>query len=187
MRKTIFTLLMLAVAIGMSAHELLSNAEVDAQWRTKTISVKNGGQSPNVVMLLKAFNKALPTWVVGEVLYLAAHQRSPHLRHQPLRAARDAAEPALLVRLRPTDADDDARTQSSRRLQEAIPTDGDWLDTTTEGHRIRGFFHAKPEEDAPWTGKEIVAYTSDFMHINYPHHPRQCGGSCPGGSAVGTF
>ena len=66
MRKTIFTLLMLAVAIGMSAHELLSNAEVDAQWRTKTISVKNGGQSPNVVMLLKAFNKALPTWVVGE-------------------------------------------------------------------------------------------------------------------------
>ena len=66
MRKTIFTLLMLAVAIGMSAHELLSNAEVDAQWRTKTISVKNGGQSPNVVMLLKAFNKALPTWVVGD-------------------------------------------------------------------------------------------------------------------------
>ena len=34
-------------------------------------------------------------------------------------------------------------------------------------HRIRGFFHVKPEQDAPWTGQEVVAYTSDFMHISY--------------------
>ena len=65
MRKTIFTLLMLAVAIGMSAHELLSNAEVDAQWRTKTISVKNGGQSPNVVMLLDDYKKPFPQMEIG--------------------------------------------------------------------------------------------------------------------------
>ena len=68
MKKTFFTLVMMVMAIGINAHELLDNADVNAQWRTKTISVKDGGQAPDVVKLLRAFNQTMPTWVVGEVL-----------------------------------------------------------------------------------------------------------------------
>jgi len=324
MRKTIFTLLMLAVAIGMSAHELLSNAEVDAQWRTKTISVKNGGQSPNVVMLLKAFNKVLPTWVVGEVLKLQEKPLPGTKRNGTALLFENNEEDELRILLDPkngyacyeslTDVDQmscciwrrtnghrifaislyeqhvmpqnllcwydyDPQTQTMtpersplddykkpfpqmeigwtlpqkgtdfiiREYSPFYPTvsriytwdgmkpqfskiqledfeyqefaDGEWVQASGEGfkdvafvdpdgdghpllclkkekeyedserdnmlilaefkgkmqtvaisnemHRIRGFFHAKPEEGAPWTGKEIVAYTSDFMHINY--------------------
>lgn len=46
----------------------LSNSDVNDLWRTKTISVKGGGQAPDVVTLLKAFHQALPTWAVGKVL-----------------------------------------------------------------------------------------------------------------------
>ena len=73
MKKTFFTLVMMVMAIGINAHELLDNADVNAQWRTKTISVKDGGQAPDVVKLLRAFNQAMPTWVVGEVLNQADH------------------------------------------------------------------------------------------------------------------
>ena len=73
MKKTIFTLVIMLMAIGIDAHELLDNADVNAQWRTKTINVKDGGQAPDVVKLLRAFNQAMPTWVVGEVLNQADH------------------------------------------------------------------------------------------------------------------
>lgn len=65
MKKTILALTMLACAISMAA---MSNSEVSNQWRQKTITVKDGGQAPHVVALLRAFHQALPTWVVGEVL-----------------------------------------------------------------------------------------------------------------------
>ena len=73
MKKTFFTLVMMVMAIGINAHEFLDNADVNAQWRTKTINVKDGGQAPDVVKLLRAFNQAMPTWVVGEVLNQADH------------------------------------------------------------------------------------------------------------------
>ena len=31
-----------------------------------------------------------------------------------------------------------------------------------EMYQTEGFFHVKPEEDAPWTAKDVVAFTSDF-------------------------
>ena len=73
MRTTILSLILLTVAACMRAEVQLQNSEVNSQWRTKTISVKNGGQSPDVIKLLRAFNEALPTWVVGEVLKQADH------------------------------------------------------------------------------------------------------------------
>lgn len=67
MKKILLSLTCL-LALTTTASEILSNSEVAQQWRTKAIPVKNGGTSPDVVTLLRAFDKALPTWVVGEVL-----------------------------------------------------------------------------------------------------------------------
>ena len=68
MKKILLPILMLMFTISLSAQNFLSNSEVSETFRTKTITVKNGGQSPDVVTLLQAFHQALPTWVVGEVM-----------------------------------------------------------------------------------------------------------------------
>jgi hypothetical protein len=73
MKKTILSILMLAIASGITAQNYLSNSEVSSQWREKSITVKNGGQAPHIIALLHAFHQALPTWVVGEVLKQADH------------------------------------------------------------------------------------------------------------------
>ena len=73
MKKTIITFTMLVCAISISAQNFLDNSEVNNQWFKTTIPVKNGGQAPDVVKLLRAFNEAMPTWVVGEVLEQADH------------------------------------------------------------------------------------------------------------------
>lgn len=73
MRKTIVCFLMLMTASQLAAQDFLSNSEVDSLWRNTTITVKGGGLRPDVVMLLEAFHKALPTWVVGEVMKQHAH------------------------------------------------------------------------------------------------------------------
>ncbi len=261
MRKTIFTLLMLAVAIGMSAHELLSNAEVDAQWRTKTISVKNGGQSPNVVMLLKAFNKALPTWVVGEVLKLQEKPLPGTKRNGTALLFENNEEDELRILLDPkngyacyeslTDVDQMScciwrRTNGHRIFaislyeQHVMPQNLlCWYDydpqtqtMTPERSPLDDYKKPFPQMEIGWTlpqkGTDFIIreyspfyptvsriYTWDGMKpqfskiqledfeyqefadgewvqasgegFKHPHHPRQCGGSCPGGSAVGTF
>lgn len=64
---------MLAVGAGSVKAQVLDNADVNAWWFKTTINVKNGGQAPDVVKLLHAFNEAMPTWVVGEVLEQADH------------------------------------------------------------------------------------------------------------------
>ena len=64
---------MLVCAISVAAQNFLDNSEVNNQWFKTTIPVKNGGQAPDVVKLLRAFNEAMPTWVVGEVLEQADH------------------------------------------------------------------------------------------------------------------
>ena len=73
MRKTIISLIMLTIAANMAAQDFLNNSEINRQWRQKTISVKNGGQTPDVVTLLRAFHQTLPAWVAGEVLKQADH------------------------------------------------------------------------------------------------------------------
>ena len=73
MRKTLLSLILLTFAANMAAQDLLSNSEISSQWRQKTITVKKGGQAPDVVTLLKAFHQVLPAWVVGEVLKQADH------------------------------------------------------------------------------------------------------------------
>ena len=65
---------MMATMAGcVVAQTYKSNSEVNSQWRQKNIAVKNGGQTPDVVTLLKAFHQALPTWVVEQVLEQADH------------------------------------------------------------------------------------------------------------------
>lgn len=73
MKKTILALTMMVCAISVAAQDYLSNSEINSQWRQKSITVKNGGQTPDVVTLLKAFHQALPAWVVDEVLKQADH------------------------------------------------------------------------------------------------------------------
>lgn len=64
-----FTVLIaFATGISAQARETLGNGDIAAQWRTKSIKVKNGGKAPSVVTLLKAFQENFPTWVVGEIL-----------------------------------------------------------------------------------------------------------------------
>ena len=65
MRKIFLSIIVLLTAISMSADTTLINSEIDSLWRQTTINVKNGGQAPDVMTLLSAFNEALPTWVVG--------------------------------------------------------------------------------------------------------------------------
>ena len=73
MRKTLISLIMLTIAANMAAQDFLSNSEINSRWRQKTISVKNGGQTPDVVKLLRAFNEVMPTWAVSQVLKQADH------------------------------------------------------------------------------------------------------------------
>lgn len=64
---------LLAVGVGGMKAQVMDNADVNARWSKTTINVKNGGQAPDVVKLLRAFNEAMPTWVVREVLKQADH------------------------------------------------------------------------------------------------------------------
>ncbi len=66
-------MVLIAYVGSSSAQKTLDNSEVNSQWRTKKISVKNGGQTPDVVTLLRAFHQALPTWAVSQVLKQADH------------------------------------------------------------------------------------------------------------------
>lgn len=73
MRRLLICIASLLALVNSNAQEILSNSEVSSQWRTKQLNVKNGGQTPDVVTLLKVFNQTLPTWVVSEVLKQADH------------------------------------------------------------------------------------------------------------------
>ena len=312
----------LAVGAGSGNALALNNAKVDSLWRQKTISVKNGGQAPDVMTLLRAFNEALPTWVVGEVLeqqkkpvpgtkrngttLLYENNQEDELRilidpkngyacyesltdvdqmsccvwrrsnghrifaislyeqhvmpqnllcwydydpqTQTMKPERcpldDYKKPSSVVEVGWTLPEkgtdfiineyspfypnvrriykwDGMKPQFSRIQMEDFEYqefgDGEWTKASGEGfkdvafvdldgypllclrkakdsedqerddmlilaefkgkmltvaisdtfNRIRGFFHVKPEQDAPWTGEEVVAYTSDMMHTNY--------------------
>ncbi len=312
----------LAVGAGSGNALALNNAKVDSLWRQKTISVKNGGQAPDVMTLLRAFNEALPTWVVGEVLEQQKKPVSGTKRNGTTLLYENNQEDELRILIDPkngyacyeslTDVDQmsccvwrrsnghrifaislyeqhvmpqnllcwydyDPQTQTMKPersplddykkpssvvevgwtlpekgtdfiINEYSPFypnvrriykwdgmkpqfsriqmedfeyqefgDGEWTKASEEGfkdvafvdqdgypllclrkakdsedqerddmlilakfkgkmqtvaisdtfNRIRGFFHIKPEQDAPWTGKEVVAYTSDMMHTNY--------------------
>lgn len=312
----------LAMGAGSGNALALNNAKVDSLWRQKAISVKNGGQAPDVMTLLRAFNEVLPTWVVGEVLeqqkkpvpgtkrngttLLYENNQEDELRilidpkngyacyesltdvdqmsccvwrrsnghrifaislyeqhvmpqnllcwydydpqTQTMKPERspmdDYKKPSSVVEVGWTLPEkgtdfiineyspfypnvrriytwDGMRPQFSRIQMEDFEYqefgDGEWTKASGEGfkdvafvdldgypllclrkakdsedqerddmlilaqfkgkmqtvaisdtfNRIRGFFHVKPEQDAPWTGKEVVAYTSDMMHTNY--------------------
>lgn len=324
MRKIFLSIIMLLAALGMSAQKTLMNSEVNSQWRQKTISVRNGGQSPDVMTLLRAFHQALPTWVVGEVLKQQEKPVPGTKRNGTTLLYENNDEDEFRILIDPkngyacyssmTDVDQmsccvwrrtnghrifaislyeqhdmpqnllcwydyDPQTQTMKPERSPLddykkpfpiietgwalpekgtdfiiyeyspfyPTvkhiykwdgmaprfskiqmedfeyqqfdDGEWMKASGEGYkemafvdldgegypllclrkdkededqerddmvilgefkgklqtvaisdtfnRIKGFFHVKPEEDAPWTEKEIVAYTSDFMHTNY--------------------
>ena len=66
-------MVLIAYVGSSNAQKTLDNSEVNSQWRTKKISVKDGGQTPDVVTLLRAFHQALPTWAVSQVLKQADH------------------------------------------------------------------------------------------------------------------
>ena len=324
MRKIFLSIIVLLTALEMSAQNTLMNSEVDSLWRQKTISVKNGGQTPDVMTLLRAFNEALPTWVVGEVLnqqekpvpgtkrngttllyenneddefrilidpkngyacyssmtdvdqmsccvwrrsnghrIFAVSLYEQHVMPQHLLCWYDYDPQTQTMKPERSPLDDYKKPFSIMEIGWTLPEkgtdfiineyspfyptirriytwdgmkpqfskiqledfeyqqfgDGEWTKASGEGfkdmafvdpegkgypllclrkakefedqehddmlilgefkgklqtvaisdtfNRIQGFFHAKPEEGAPWTGKEVVAYTSDMMHTNY--------------------
>lgn len=62
-----------AVASGKTPHEC-TLAEINSKWMDKTIKVKNAGDAPNVMQLLKAFHAVWPTQA-GEALIAEAGDR----------------------------------------------------------------------------------------------------------------
>ena len=324
MRKIFLSIIVLLTAVSMSARTTLINSDIDSLWRQTTISVKNGGQAPDVMTLLSAFHQALPTWVVGEVLDQQKKPIPGTKRNSTTLLYENNEEDELRILIDPKngfacyesltdidqmsccvwrrtnghrifaislyeqhvmpqnllcwyDYDPETQTMTPERspmddYQKPFPLgeigwtlpekgtdfiineyspfyptlrriytwdgmkhqlskiqledfeyqefgDGEWTKASGEGfkevafvdldgkgypllclrkakesddqerddmlilaefkgkmqtvaisdmfHRIRGFFHVKPEQDAPWTGQEVVAYTSDFMHISY--------------------
>ena len=69
MKRILISLMVLLTCGSMVA---MDNAEIEKLWRKTPIAVKDGGQAPDVVTLLKAFHDAMPTWVVAQVLDQAA-------------------------------------------------------------------------------------------------------------------
>ena len=53
---------------GDSVQNLMDNEETNVQGGPKTIKVKGGGEAPDVMTLLKAFQEAMPTNSVELVL-----------------------------------------------------------------------------------------------------------------------
>lgn len=54
--------------MGASAQTTISMDMVAKQWQGKTIAVAGGGESPDVVQLLDAFQKTWPVGIVREVM-----------------------------------------------------------------------------------------------------------------------
>ncbi len=68
MRKTLLCFIMLTIAGAMAAQDFVGNSDINSHWREVRIPVKNGGQAPGVLALLKAFHQVWPTWTVNEVI-----------------------------------------------------------------------------------------------------------------------
>ena len=128
MKRILISLIVLLVCGSMAAQTYNSNTEIDEKWRQKSISVKNGGQKPDVVTLLRAFHQALPTWVVGQVLDQADH---------PAKGTRQSGTASIL------EAEDDYRILIDRRngfVDLSSETDISQMEasiwTKDNGHRI---------------------------------------------------
>ncbi len=69
MKKIILCLIsVLALTVSTEAQEYITTTKLKAQWRKQPVKVKDGGQTPDVITLLKAFNEQYPTWVISEIL-----------------------------------------------------------------------------------------------------------------------
>lgn len=100
MKKSILSLILLTISVSIHAQTTQMNSDVHRQWRTKTIRVVNGGKTPDIVTLLRAFHQEHPTWVVGEVLDQADH---------PAKGTRQSGTASIL------EAEDDYRILIDRR------------------------------------------------------------------------
>ena len=69
MKKIILCLIgVLALTVSTEAQEYMTTTKLKAQWRKQPVKVTDGGQTPDVITLLKAFNEQYPTWVISEIL-----------------------------------------------------------------------------------------------------------------------
>ena len=65
MKRSILFLTLVAFCVAAMAAD---NDIISRQWRKTTIKVPDGGQSPNIVTLLKAFDKQFSTYATGRLL-----------------------------------------------------------------------------------------------------------------------
>lgn len=69
MKRIIFCLFsVLVLSLSTEAQEYVSTTKLKNQWRKQPIKVTDGGLTPDVVTLLKAFNDQYPTWAISEIL-----------------------------------------------------------------------------------------------------------------------
>ena len=66
------------VAYTMDTYNNDDMVKVGKGWAKRTIKVPNGGKTPDIVTLVKAFNKAWPTYIVDELLNLAKDPKFTH-------------------------------------------------------------------------------------------------------------
>lgn len=69
MKRIIFCLFsVLVLSLSTEAQEYVSTTKLKNQWRKQPVKVTDGGLTPDVVTLLKAFNDQYPTWAISEIL-----------------------------------------------------------------------------------------------------------------------
>ena len=75
MKKSLLLLLAVMTSIYALATDYHSLEEIRDQWRSRNIKVPQGGQNPNIVQLLSAFQNAWGAYMVDEVLECAKAPR----------------------------------------------------------------------------------------------------------------
>lgn len=58
----------LCTMTAMAEGNYMDNSAIDAQWRKREIHIKGGSKAPSIMTLLKAFQGAMPTWSVEQVI-----------------------------------------------------------------------------------------------------------------------
>ena len=81
MRRCVFLLFVLA-CFSLHAQEMFTIEEVAAKWQTRTIKVAGGGEKPDVVQLLRAFDKVWPVYVNQGVLNLSKDPKFTYMKDE---------------------------------------------------------------------------------------------------------
>ena len=81
MRKSALLLIVFA-CMSLQAQDMLTIEEMVPKWQTRTIKVSDGGEKPDVVQLLRAFNKVWPVYVNQGVINLSKDPKFTYFKDE---------------------------------------------------------------------------------------------------------